>query len=103
MLETRVGIVAVIMILGYEKTWARIFKAVGLTIYSAFLRSLKARNRKKNIKASIQRTIGGKKRKRDGKYLKNTQTHIAQMNDKKRARLTGMVLPLQQQRRQRKY
>ena len=92
-LEIRVGIAAAIMILGYERMWSRMFGSVGLTVDYAFLHSLKYHDRKKNSKAAVQRTMCGKKRRRDEDYSKNTQKHPAQMNDKNGQNLQGQCRP----------
>ena len=93
-LETRVGIAAGVMILGYEKLWIRIFDALKLEMDTALLHSLQSRDVKKNRKAATQKTTTGKKRRRDGEYTRNNKRHAAQMHDLKTGKTYGAGVAL---------
>ena len=50
-LETRVGIAAAVMALGYEEFWTRVFLELGLDMDDSLASSLRARDQKKGKKS----------------------------------------------------
>ena len=88
-LETRVGIAAGIMIVGYEKLWRMIYDELGLEMDNDLIHSLRLRDSKKNRKAAGQKTKSGKRKRREGEYARNKEKHAAQMYDMKTGKTYG--------------
>ena len=76
-LETRAGIAARVMIVGYAKLYKMVYEKLGLDMDLALLKPLHSCDRKKTSKNVVQRTMSGNNRRRDGGLKRNTEKHVA--------------------------
>ena len=93
-LETRVGIVGVLMNLGYRKLWTLVFDELGLKIDDTFASSLEARNIKKGQKRKKQKSMKGKISKRKTGLAKYEVAHQEQMDNTRTGKTYGYGVAL---------
>ena len=88
-LETRVGIAAAVMALGYEEFWTQVFVKLGLEMDDVFSSSLLARDQKKGGKSETQKSKKGR--------IKRRKNHFQKYETSQQEKRTALVLLLQPQ------
>ena len=101
-LQTRVGIAAAVMALGYKEFWTSVFAELGIEMDEEFASSLEARDRKKKNKRAVQKSKKGKIKRRKEEMRKYETLHIEQMEDARTGKTYGSGVALATAKKQAK-